>query len=508
MDFLESLLILSLFLILMFLTFIYNSQKHRTVIPTDWPILRMIPGAVLNSNRFHDYVTEILIENGGSYMFKGPWFTNMDMLVTTNPLDIHHILTKNFCNYPKGDNFRKIFDILGDGIFNCDGELWEIHRKVTMCVFKHPGFQCLLETILWNKVEKGLLPVLESISRQGMEMDLQEIFQRFTFDIICTLLLDHNPKSLSLDFPYIPYLKAFSDAEEAIMYRHVKPSSFLKLQQLLRVGNEKKMSDAWRTLDQFIYSCIKQKLNEYNNMKCEHQEEKFLVLTAFMRKFKDHGVSFGDTTKFLRDTLLSLMVAGKDSTSSILSWFFYILAQNPTVEDKILEEIHTRLDVKLGERLKTKELSEMVYLHGALNECLRLFPPLPFNHKTPLQRDILPSGHRVDQNTKIILSFYSMGKMKSIWGEDCMEFKPERWVAKGGGIKHEPSYKFPAFNSGPRTCVGKDMSLSQVKIVATMVIYHYHIEPVEGHLVLPADSMVLQMKHGLKVRVTKRTAVN
>ncbi|KAJ0866280.1 putative cytochrome P450 [Helianthus annuus] len=467
MGFFETLVILSLFFIpMLFLICIYKSQKQRTVIPTDWPILGMIPGVLLNVHRLHEYVTELLIDSGGTFMWKGPWFTNMDMLITSNPLDIHHILTRNFWNYPKGENFRKIFDILGDGIFNSDGELWEIHRKVTMSVFKHAGFQSLLETTLWNKVEKGLLPVLESISRQGKEMDLQEIFQR-----------------------------------------HVTPSSILKLQQVLRVGNEKKISDAWKTIDHFIYNCLNQKSNEYNMMQCE-QQEKFLVLTAFMRKFKDNGVSFGDTTKFLRDTLLSLMVAGKDSTSTLLSWFFYILAQNSTVEDKILEEIHTHLDVKLHERWKAKELGEMVYLHGALSECLRLFPPLPFNHKSPLKPDILPSGHQVDQTTKIIVSYYSMGKMKSIWGEDCMEFKPERWITKGGGIKHEPSYKFPAFNAGPRSCVGKDLSLTQVKIVAAMVIYHYHIEPVKGHLVLPAESMVLQMKHGLKVRVTKRTTIN
>ncbi|KAI3816283.1 hypothetical protein L1987_15976 [Smallanthus sonchifolius] len=301
----------------------------------------------------------------------------MDMLFTTNPLDIHHILTKNFSNYPKGDNFRKIFDILGDGIFNSDGELWETHRKTR----QEDGFA-------------GYIPK----------------------DTICKLLLDHDPKSLSLDFPYIPYLKAFSHAEKAILYRHVTPSSFWKLQKLLGVGNEKMMSDAWKTIDQFIYS-----------------------------------------------------------------------------------EIGCEIECNRG---------EMVYLHGALSGCLRLFPPLPFNHKSPLQPDILPSGHQVDQSTKIILCFYSMGKMKSIWGEDCMEFKPERWVAKRGGIKHEPSYKIPAFNAGPRTCVGKDMALYQVKIVATMVIYHYHIEPVEDHLVLPEDSTVLQMKHGLKVRVTKRTAIN
>lgn len=485
-----------------FLIFIYNSKKK--VIPTNWPVLGMIPGLFVNAHRRLDYVTEILSHSGGTFILNGPWFANMDMLLTANPLDIHYILSKNFSNYPKGDKFRKLFDILGDGVFNSDGELWEIHRKVTMCVLKHDGFQSLLETIIWNKVENGFLPILESISRKGIEIDLQDIFQRFTFDTISKLLLDHDPKSLSLDFPYVPCLKAFSDAEEAILHRHVTPPIFWKLQQLLRVGFEKKMSDARRIVDQFIFKCITQKSSEYKKMTNEYQEKKFLVLTALMREFKDQIGDIEDPTKFLRDALINLMVAGKDSTSSTLSWFFYILAQKPAIVDKILEEIHTHLGFKSGERWQAKDLREMVYLHGAINESLRLFPPLPFNHKSPLQPDILPSGHQVDQNTKIILSIYSMGRMKSIWGEDCMEFKPERWVTKGGGIKHEPSYKFPAFNAGPRTCVAKDLSYYEMKIVSTTIIYHYHIELVESHHVIPIDSMVLQMKHGLKVRLTKR----
>nr|GEY34598.1 alkane hydroxylase MAH1-like [Tanacetum cinerariifolium] len=98
---------------------------------------------------------------------------------------------------------------------------------------------------------------------------------------------------------------------------------------------------------------------------------------------------------------------------------------------------------------------------------------------------------------KIILPFYSMGRMKSIWGEDCMGFKPERWILENGRIKHEPSYKFTAFNAGPRTCVGKNMAFSTMKILSTTIIYNYHIELMKGRLVVPADSVILQMKHGL-----------
>ncbi|KAI3696032.1 hypothetical protein L1987_79041 [Smallanthus sonchifolius] len=441
------------------------------------------------------------MQSGGTFVLKGPWFANLDMLLTTDPLDIHHILSKNFSNYPKGDKFRKIFDSLGDGILNSDGEMWEMNRKIIFSVFKHPGFQCMMEETVWNKVENGLIPILESVCGRGSEIDLQDVFQRFAFDTVCILLVDNDPQNLSLDFPNIPCFKAFTDAEQAIFLRHLTPTHFWKLQQFLKVGTEKKFSDAWKNVDQFIYKC----LDENNN---KHKAEKFLFSRAIITELTNHSGTCVDPTKFLRDTIHNLMAAGKDTISSALSWFFYLLASNPTVEDKIVEEMQTCLEINVHKRWNAAELDEMVYLHGALCESLRLYPPVPFNHKSPVQPEILPSGHPVDQDTKIILSFYSMGRMKSIWGEDCKEFKPERWISNSGGIKNEASHKFPTFNAGPRTCLGKNMAFSQLKIVSSRIIYHYQIQLVEGHPVIPADSIVLHMKHGLKVRLNKRSELN
>ncbi|XP_047339758.1 cytochrome P450 86A2-like [Impatiens glandulifera] len=156
--------------------------------------------------------------------------------------------------------------------------------------------------------------------------------------------------------------------------------------------------------------------------------------------------------------------------------------------------------------LSSRELGELVYLHGALCETLRLFPSVAFEHKSPLQPDVLPSGERVMPNTKIVLSFYSMGRMESIWGKDFMEFKPERWISDSNRNRnlHVPSFKFPAFNAGPRTCLGKEMAFTQMKIVASVILLRYEIQVMEDHPVMPASSIILHMKHGLKVRITPR----
>ncbi|GJT70534.1 alkane hydroxylase MAH1-like protein [Tanacetum coccineum] len=456
----------------------------------------------------HDVITYALKRSDGTFFFKGPWLADLDILVTANPLDIHHIMSKNFNNYPRGEKFRSIFNILGDGFSSSDGELWASQRRTIMSLLKLPSFQSLFERTIWNKVENGLWPLLECLSKSGANLDLQDIFQRFAFDMICTLLFDHDPKSMSTECPNIPCEKALSEAEEAIFHRHIRPQIFWKVQRLLNIGNEKKLSNAWETIDQFIYTSLSQKQNELTNEKCEPLEEKFNYCATIIKEFKDQSGASGDATKFLRDNVLNLMVAGRDSTSSTLSWLFYLLSQYPKVEDKIREELDAKLLKKKGREWKdfiTKELHNLVYLHGALCEVLRLFPPISFQHKSPIQSDVLPSGHRVNKNTTIILSYYSMGRMISIWGEDCNKFKPERWVSVGGDIKHQPSYKFPAFNVGPRACLGKDMSFSHMKMVAATIIYHYHVELLKGHSVFPSRSILLKMKHGLNVRLIKRS---
>jgi len=118
---------------------------------------------------------------------------------------------------------------------------------------------------------------------------------------------------------------------------------------------------------------------------------------------------------------------------------------------------------------------------------------------------MLPSGHWVNSNTMIVYSLYTMGRAEEIWGEDCLEFRPERWISKRGGIIHMPSYKFIAFNAGPRSCLGKDMSFTEIKMIAAAMLWNYRIQLAEGHAISPRVSVVLHMKHGLKVTLTKRS---
>ncbi|CAJ1946607.1 unnamed protein product [Sphenostylis stenocarpa] len=492
--------------LLCIINFFHRRLCCRHPLLTDYPFLGMLPQFLSNLWRCHDFLTEVLKQHGGTGEFTGPWFTNMNYLITSDPLNVHHIMSKSFHNYVKGPVFRDIFQAFGHGIFTADSETWKYNRELFHSLFKQKSFEVFLQKTIHKKVQNSLLPVLDHLHQQGTVVDLQDVFNRFTFDNICSIVLGNDPNCLSVGFPDVEIEKAFNEAEESIFYRHVVPGCVWKLQKRLQIGQEKKMTEACKTLDEFIYECIASKREDISKYKENETGEAFHVdlLTNLMREGKGKGQAHDDI--FLRDAVFNLFVAGRDTITSALTWFFWLVATNPLVEAKILQEINEMFgnNEKTPGVLNVEEVKKLVYLHGAICEALRLFPPIPFERKQALEADVLPSGHAVNPSTIILFCLYSMGRFEEIWGEDCMEFKPERWISHKGGNVYVPSYKFIAFNAGPRICLGKDSSFIQIKMVATAILQKYRVQVVEGHDASPNLSIVLLMKNGLKVRITKR----
>lgn len=139
------------------------------------------------------------------------------------------------------------------------------------------------------------------------------------------------------------------------------------------------------------------------------------------------------------------------------------------------------------------ELERLVYLHAALFESLRLYPPGPIERKVAADDDVLPSGHavRAGDTVLVLVYSYSMARMESVWGED----RPERWLSEDGRpatkkLGFVPSYKFLAFNTGPRSCIGKNIAVEQMMSIAAAVAWNFDAEVMaEGHAVEPKLSV-------------------
>uniref|UniRef100_A0A9I9CWY9 Cytochrome P450 94A1-like n=2 Tax=Cucumis melo TaxID=3656 RepID=A0A9I9CWY9_CUCME len=214
-----------------------------------------------------------------------------------------------------------------------------------------------------------------------------------------------------------------------------------------------------------------------------------------------------NSPQFLRDIIISFILAGSDTTSSALTWFFWILSSRPDVEQKIFAELETirkKAHKEIGEMYSFDELRDMHYLQAALSETLRLYPPVPVDSRTCRNDDVLPDGTFIGKSWLVTYHTHAMGRMESIWGKDYGEFSPERWL-KNGVCKTESPFRFLIFHAGPRMCLGKDMAYIQMKSIAAAVIEKFEVEMVEKkkspkHLL----SLTLRMENGLQVMIKKR----
>ncbi|XVE94192.1 hypothetical protein REPUB_Repub01dG0260600 [Reevesia pubescens] len=501
-------ILLSILAVILF--FALNRSKSSNGLPQSRLFLVVLSLLFPNLDlQFHDKIAEVLERSKQTlHIDQYSWFIGTKIMVTSDPANVRHVMSTNITNYPKGLKWKEKIDVLGDTLFSVDLKEWEKERKLVRGFTSHQKFHQVMVNIVWERIETGLIPVLEHVSKQGLAIDLQDLFQKHFLDIAWMMSVGYNPKSLSIEFQKDQFSKALEDACEAAFSRYLMPVSFWKLQRWLGIGKEKKLKDAWESIDRVFAECISKKQEESKKrVSSKEDQERFDFQSFYYLTGHDQAFGSAPTRKGLRDNVISLIFATQDTTSSVLTWFFYIVSKYPFIEAQIRDEIAKISQEKQGDKktpFKPTELNKLVYLHAALCETPRLYPPGPVLSRTALQPDTLPSGHRVDQNTNILIAVHAMGRMTSVWGKDCHEFKPERWITDEGEIKHVPQYQFPAFSSGPRICLGKELAFTMMKATAATIIHNYNIQIVKDHPVKPMNSIVFHMKHGLIARISNR----
>ncbi|KAL4317220.1 alkane hydroxylase MAH1-like [Arachis ipaensis] len=341
-------LFLILPIILLFLHVLHRRRYCRTPLLIDWPILGMLRQILSDLWHIHDFATNVLRQKGGTGEFMGPWFTKVNYMVTSDPMNVHHIMSKSFDNYVKGPEFREIFQAFGDGIVTADSESLRYLRTMHHFLLRQQSFETTVEKTFQEKVQNSLLPILDHAWLHGNVLDLQDVFSRLMFDETCIMVLGYDPKSLSIEFPLVEVEKAFDEIEESIFYRHIVPRSVWKFQEWLQIGEEKKMTKACKVFDRFLYSCIATKRQELNECNKSSGDD---LLSAIMMMGEEKGKMVHDD-KFLRDAVFNLFVAGRDPITSALTWFFWLVATHPLVEAKILEEIEKVLAQMTGRNAK------------------------------------------------------------------------------------------------------------------------------------------------------------
>ncbi|XP_027108366.2 cytochrome P450 86A8-like [Coffea arabica] len=494
---------------LLWFTFISRPFKG----PRVWLLLGSLPGLIENADRMHEWIADNLSACGGTYQTSIcaiPFLARKQGLVTVtcDPKNLEHILKTRFDNYPKGPTWQAVFhDLLGQGIFNSDGDTWLFQRKTAALEFTTRTLRQAMARWVNRAIKLRFCPILETAQLEASPVDLQDLLLRLTFDNICGLAFGRDPQTLAPGLPDNSFASAFDRATEASLQRFIFPEVIWKLKKWLRLGMEVSLSRSLVLVDEYLSSIINARKLELMSQPKDGSHHDDDLLSRFMKKKE----SYSD--KYLQEVALSFILAGRDTSSVAMSWFFWSLIQNPTIEEIILGElcrvlIETRGDdvsTWIDEPLAVEELDRLVYMKAALSETLRLYPSVPEDSKHVVADDVLPDGTFVPAGSSVTYSIYSAGRMKSTWGEDCLEFKPERWLSPDGKkfVTHD-SFRFVAFNAGPRICLGKDLAYLQMKSVAAALLLRHRITLAPGHKVEQKMSLTLFMKYGLKVNLHPR----
>jgi cytochrome P450 len=153
----------------------------------------------------------------------------------------------------------------------------------------------------------------------------------------------------------------------------------------------------------------------------------------------------------LRDVVTNFLLAGRDTTSSALTWFFWLVSTRPDVEDQIVRaRSSSSPDAATSKTFSFDELRDMHYLHATITEAMRLYPPVAMDTHSCKEDDFLPDGTFVGKGWFMSYSAYAMARVEDVWGEGCEEFRPERWLGEDGAFRPESPFKYPVFHAVPR----------------------------------------------------------
>ncbi|PWA98773.1 cytochrome P450 [Artemisia annua] len=217
----------------------------------------------------------------------------------------------------------------------------------------------------------------------------------------------------------------------------------------------------------------------------------------------------GLSEDMIRDMMISFIMAGKDTTSAAMTWIFYAISQHGNVEKHLVNEIISHFNDE-----QCDSLQEMKYLHACICEIMRLYPPVARDSKHATDADVLPDGTKVMAGDRVTYFPYGMGRMESIWGENRLDFSPNRWLDNEpenklgenlGLLKEVSPCKYPVFQAGPRICLGKGMANVQMIYVVASIMNRFEIIPVRtGFEPVYLPLLTAHMYGGFKVLIRRR----
>ncbi|TPX32165.1 hypothetical protein SmJEL517_g04672 [Synchytrium microbalum] len=416
------------------------------------------------------------LENSKQY---GPVFQltvpNIRIVVTTDVDDLAHIMGDPY-NYRKGikpSDYKLLEDLLGHGIFNSDGAEWRSQRKIAANIFNVKNFVGLFADA-FSEEARLICMHLDKAASKGLIVEMQDLLLRSTLNSFVKISMGVSIGALEVEardvngvytLPDVDFMQSFDGCAAIIArrgpwWRYVEPYT----------ESGKKMKKYAQVMNDFASRIVQEKRAKIEAGKTLPNKD---LLDLFMQNGNEDGSEL--STSQLRDIVMNFIIAGRDTTSQTLSWCLWNVSTRPDVEKQMYDEIISV--VGQTQDISYEHCKSMKYVTAVFNETLRLYPNVPAATKRVVKDDILPGTHtKVYAGEVVSWSSYVRGRLESIWGPDASDFKPSRWIMEDGSLMKPSAAKWPAFNLGPRICLGMGLATQEGICFLATILRRYHLE--------------------------------
>jgi cytochrome P450 len=403
-------------------------------------------------------------------------FLYMPAYFLFNPEHIEYVLATGAKNFVKAVSLRSPFflRLVGDGLVTSDGEFWRRQRRLAQPAFHRERVASYGETMV-AFTERTL-----ASWQDGQMLDAHEEMMMLTQSIVAQTLFsaDVSTQAREIDEALSRIVRPFSS------------QATLKwiLDNRLPTPGHLRFNRAVRKIDRFVYRIISERRAS--------GEDTGDLLSMLLRAQDEDGD--GMTDRQLRDEMMTLFLAGHETTALALTWAWYLLARNPEAEGAL----HAELGEVLGGRAPSVEdLPRLRYCEWVVKESLRLYPPAYAVGREAV-RDCEVGGYRIPEGMQVF-AFQWAVQRDARWYEEPEAFRPERWREEVAA--RLPKFAYFPFGGGPRQCIGNSFAMMEAVLILATIAQRFRLRLVPGHTVELLPAMSLRPKDGVRVKVERRS---
>jgi len=447
-------------------------EAHEIPGPSGWPILGALPELRKNPLQFlvrtaEEYGDVVHLGNAGSRRY----------LLVRHPDDIERVLKTHHHNYVKGANFQLLKTLAGEGLFLSENDVWRRQRKLIQPAFHTSRLEGMVDVVA--DVARALCRRWRPTAETTGTVELEEEMVRVVLEVAVKTLFGTDLDPGWVEQIHRGVATAFSFFHDRVW----TPGLPLWAPTPANLRFRRALSQ----LDAIVFRILE------DRRRSGKRGDDVLSMLLAVRDEDERAIS----DRQIRDQVMTLLVAGHESTALTLTWTFYLISRYPLIERRLHRELE---EVLAGRPPGFGDLHRLPYLRQVMQESMRLYPAFWVFTRTPVADDVL-GGYRIPAGSVILLSCFVTHRDRRFWdhpeGVDPDRFSPERSAQR-------PELAYFPFGGGPRNCIGQRLAELETSVILATLAQRYSLHLVPGHHVIPRATLSLRPRGGLPMSLHPR----